>query len=280
MRALAIAPRWWPAVLAFALVTTACSQVPAQSQAPAQSPDRSVACDTVYSAERCVLMGDQVAFDFGLRPRDVVSIAILPDPTPEVVNGVAVPRVSTGGVPIGLSITFRDGSTRQTQMCSLGGGPECTDDPHISTRGIEPGTGYRDLPCGGGIDPPNECATPLPTLNARAVKAARPIHVKRVDIPIDHEGSYEVTLAEGSLANGILSRASFSLADDWPDDFTVAYGLVQLEVRSMEPDGNAFQNYYAHGWRRGVERIEAVLVFSVMRFEPGAVLQLRDLNVE
>jgi hypothetical protein len=54
---------------------------------------------------------------------------------------------------------------------------------------------------------------------------------------------------------------------------------VLLDVRSMEPDGRPFDNYYLHGWREGLERVEAVLVFEVRRFEPGAVLSIEDIVV-
>lgn len=52
-----------------------------------------------------------------------------------------------------------------------------------------------------------------------------------------------------------------------------------MEIRSLEPDGRPFDNYSMHGWREGVERIEAVLVFEVRRFDPGAVLVIRDIVV-
>ena len=55
----------------------------------------------------------------------------------------------------------------------------------------------------------------------------------------------------------------------------LADALAALEVRSLEPDGKPFHNYYEHGWRPGVERVEAVLMFDVLWFEPGADLGLR-----
>lgn len=50
-------------------------------------------------------------------------------------------------------------------------------------------------------------------------------------------------------------------------------------MRSLEEDGLPFRNIYDHGWRDGVERVEVVVRFEVLRFEPGAVLSLRDLLV-
>ena len=55
--------------------------------------------------------------------------------------------------------------------------------------------------------------------------------------------------------------------------------MAQINLRSLEPDGKPFQNYYDHGWRPGVERVEAVLVFDVLWFEKGAVLAIHDIEV-
>jgi hypothetical protein len=60
---------------------------------------------------------------------------------------------------------------------------------------------------------------------------------------------------------------------------SIADANVLLDIRSLEPDGKPFDNYYVHGWREGVERIEAVLVFEVTRFEPGATLSIADVVV-
>ena len=52
-----------------------------------------------------------------------------------------------------------------------------------------------------------------------------------------------------------------------------------IEVRSLEPDGKPFDNYYLHGWRGGVESVEAFLIFDVLWFRPGADLAIRDVVV-
>ncbi len=56
-------------------------------------------------------------------------------------------------------------------------------------------------------------------------------------------------------------------------------GVASIRLRSLEPDGKPFENYYEHGWRPGVERVEAILVFEVLWSEPGAVLSIRDVVV-
>jgi hypothetical protein len=81
------------------------------------------------------------------------------------------------------------------------------------------------------------------------------------------------------LPNGILTEASFRFIDDWPAGVSIAGGSVLLKVRSLEPGGRPFDNYYQHGWREGTERVLAELVFEVSRYEPGAVLSIADVVV-
>jgi len=232
-----------------------------------------------YSAERCLAITEAAAESLGLDPGRLASIAIVPDPNVQIVDGQRTIVIYGGATPIFVEVTLIDGSTMPTSLCGgIPGGAACTDDPHLSTQGLVPGDGYRDIPCTG--DPPTGCATPLPRIDAKARAEARPIVVKRLEVPIDHVGGYEVDLGEGSIPNGILTRASYTLGDDWPDHASIANYTVRLEVRSLEPDGQPFQNYYEHGWRAGTERIRAVLVFSVTRFDPGAVLDVRDIVVE
>ena len=165
-------------------------------------------------------------------------------------------------------------------MCvGVGSGAACMDVPQLQARSpFQDGGGYHDVPC-PEPRPPEGCGTPLPTLQAAAVAAARPLSVRRFDIPIDHVGEYTVSLGEASLPNGVASVASFAFVDDWPADVSLGGGVAQIGLGSLEPDGKPFQNFYEHGWRPGVERVEAVLVFDVLWFEPGAVLGIRDVTV-
>jgi hypothetical protein len=149
------------------------------------------------------------------------------------------------------------------------------DDPQLEARSsIAEGGGYKDVPCPDGAAP-HTCGTPLPTLEPAAEAAARQLSVRRFQIPIDHIGPYEVSLGEASLANGIATVASFEFADAWPLDVSLQEGVAQINIRSLEPDGKPFQNYYDHGWRPGVERVEAVIDFDVLWFEKGAVIDIR-----
>jgi hypothetical protein len=116
-------------------------------------------------------------------------------------------------------------------------------------------------------------------LQPAAVAGARPLTVARFEIPIDHLGTYEVPLGEVLLPNGIATAASFEFADPWPLDVSLREGVAQIDLRSLEPDGKPFQNYFDHGWRPGVERAEAVLSFDVLWFKKGAILDIHDVMV-
>ncbi len=107
---------------------------------------------------------------------------------------------------------------------------------------------------------------------------ATELRVDRVDIPIDHTGRHEIVLGEAWLPNGLLTTADFELVDDWPPGVTILGDGVSLEVRS-ELDGQPIQNIYEHGWREGIEGVEAVLVFDVFHFDPGATLSIQDVVV-
>jgi hypothetical protein len=221
-------------------------------------------------------MTDEAASRIGRTRDDVTATEIVPDPPPP--EGILPAR---GGAPsITVRLRFPDGSTTEARMCGgIAMEAACMDSPRLRARtSVEDGGGYQDVPCPDG-SPPHSCGTPLPTLEAAAVAAARPLSVDRIPIPIDHLGAYEVSLGEASLANGIATEASFAFVNAWPLDVSLKDGVAQIGLRSLEPDGKPFQNYYDHGWRPGDERVEATLVFHVLWFEKGAVLAIRDVVV-
>lgn len=233
-------------------------------------------CGQIYSTQRCLAMTDAAAAEISATRADVVAIAIVPDPPPR--DGVL--EASGGAKALRIRITMTDGSMHDAMMCGgIPSGPACMDAPRLEARtSVEDGGGYHDVPCPDHA-PPHSCGTPLPTLEAAAVAAARPLSVARFPIPIDHVGAYEVSLGKASLANGVASLASFSFVNDWPLDVSLQDGVAQIGLRSLEPDGKPFQNYYDHGWRPGVERVEAILVIRVLWFEKGAVLAIRNVVV-
>lgn len=239
-----------------ALVMGACSFLPAVHQDPPKP------CNQEYSVGQCLAMVDVAAAEVGRNRGDVAAIAIVPDPPPE--------GATLGGAwPIHVRIALKDGSTHESRMCGgVSIDPACKAEPHLQNRSVF--GGYRDIPAG---------STPVPTLEPSSVKTASPIEIDSVSIPIERQGNYEVVLGEGSLPNGVWSAGSFEFAEQRPNDLALREGVVLLDVRSLEPGGKPFDNYYAHGWHPGVERIRAVLTFDVLWFAPGATLEIRNVVV-
>jgi hypothetical protein len=227
-------------------------------------------CAAVYSVARCQAMTDVVAADVVKNRADVTAVAIAPDPVPEGVTFGA-------GWHILVRISLRDGSTHDAKLC---GGvphePACTDDPQLENSSVT-GGGYDDHPCFG--ETPDTCASPLPTIEPAAAAAAMPLSIASRSIRIDHLGPYRVVLGEGSLPNGIVTDASFEFGEAWPDDLALRDGRARLELGSLEPDGKPFENYYLHGWRKGVENVQAILTLDVLWFAPGATLEIRNVVV-
>ena len=255
------------AVLAAAFIVAGCSALAGMNAAPAPTPQP---CGEVFPAPRCLVMTDVVAAQLETTREDVISLVVVPEPTLEVRDGVTILQTRGGAAPIRLVATLADGSTHEALMCGgIPSGPACADDPRIDTHSISLKGGYHDVP---------EGSTPVPSVAPNAVAEATELTIDRVDVPIDHTGGHAVVLGEAMLPNGLVTTADFALVDDWPDDLTIVDGGVRLEIRSMV-DGKPIWNIYEHGWREGTERVEAVLVFDVFRFEPGATLSIRDVVV-
>lgn len=244
------------ALAIMALVAGGCSLLPEIPQSP-------MACVEVYSQDRCLAMADVAAAEVSRNRGDVVGIAIVPD--------ASLQGVTLGGAPpIQVRVGFADGMTHDARMCGgLPSGPACSDEPRLESRSAL--GGYTDVPAG---------STPLPTVAPAAVTSASTLVIETVAIPIDRQGEHEIVLGEGALPNGVWTIGSFDFAEPWPDDLVLRDGAVRLELRSLEPDGKPFDNSYMHGWRPGVERVEAVLLFDVLWFEPGADLVIRNVVVK
>jgi hypothetical protein len=238
-----------------ALAVSGCSLLPDLGQGPR-------ACIDAYSANRCLAMTDVAAADVSKNRGDVVGIVIVPDPPPD--------GATLGGAsPIHVRVAFRDGTTHDARMCGgIPWGPACSDEPSLSPRSAL--GAYTDVPAG---------STPVPSPQPEAKEAATSIVIDTLTIPIERQGSYEIVVGRGSLPNGRWTIGSFDFADPWPDDVAIREGYVTLELRSLEPDGKPFDNYYLHGWREGVERVEAVLMFDVLWFESGAELTIQNVVV-
>jgi hypothetical protein len=223
------------------------------------------ACEEVHSRNRCLAMIDHVAAGIGKTRADVKSLTIFPS----MRSGQTL-----SAPPTHVQVRLNDGTVHDARIC---GGvsiiPACTEQPQLQPRaGVN-----RDVPCAGPA--PDGCATPLATFEPRALAAARPLTIADRTISIDHRGPYEIVLGEATLPNGVLTESSFVFDEAWPADVAIADGVAELEVRSLEPDGTLVGDHYGHGWRPGVERVEAILRFDVLWFEPGADLGIRDVIV-
>jgi hypothetical protein len=215
-------------------------------------------------------MTDAVAAQLHRTREDITAMEVIPDPTPEVRDDGMILRTTSGGQPVDLNVRLADGTIEQVALMCVGVNtePACVDDPRLSATSVTQG-GYHDTP---------EGASPVPSAAPDALAGAMELRLDHLDIPIDHTGPHEVRRGEAHLPNGLLTTADFALIDDWPADVTIIEGGVHLEIRSPE-DGRPIWNIYEHGWREGTERVEAILVFDVFRFEPGATLSIRDVVI-
>jgi hypothetical protein len=211
-------------------------------------------------------MTDYVASQLGTTREQIASLDVIPQPTPQL-------GIYSGGSGVDVSVTLRDGSVHRVDIgCGGIHHPQCDDDPHLETGSVMHG-GYYD-----GTMP--ELLGGQPTIAPDALAGALPLRITRLDIPIDHVGHYEVSLGEARLPNGILTAADFALVESWPTGVSILDGRVGLEVRSLDDGGKPIRNIYEHGWHPGSERVEAVLVFDVAHFDPGATLGIKDVVVQ
>jgi len=230
------------------------------------------------STRRCAYIVAWAKGGAGYGETDQVTVQLLGDPAcPDGSTTCSVMR--TMDFIVRVRLIGPDGvSSDAPVFCGLGGDRSllCTDTPVIQRR--SPMAGYTDVPCTGEA-PENPCASPVPSPDASALAAARPLEVSRLDIPIDHVGTYTIPVGEASLPNGILSEATFDLSNDSPTNLLVSSDGVFLQIESLE-GGLPFENIYAHGWHTGTERVSATLTFTVESFDPGAVLEVTNLTVQ
>ena len=227
------------------------------------------------SAHRCQAIVDSLAAGFKIRPIDATSIELLGDPG----CGAGVPCIRTGSFVVRVRFHMPDGSAPEDSLiCGVGGQYSilCTESPEIPVSANLQIQGYHDIPCAG--DTPVNCPSPVPTIDPAAAPDARPLLVKALDIALDRVGAYSVDLGNATVANGILTDASFTLADVHPTTWSTSEDGVRLVIESLD-GGPPFSNMYEHGWRPGVERVIAKAVFEITKADPGAVMQIRDVVV-
>ncbi len=211
-------------------------------------------------------MTDWVAVQLGTTREEVASLGVLPQPTSHL-------GMYSGGPPVDVSVTLRDGSVHRLDMnCGGISGNQCADDPHLGTSSVMNPGGYYD-----GTEA--QLLGGRPSIAPDSLADAMPLRMARVDIPIDHTGPYEVSIGQARLPNGILTTVDYALVDDWPAGISIVDGGVGLDIRSLDEGGKPIRNIYEHGWHLGSERVEAVVVFDVAHFDPGAMLGIKDVVV-
>jgi hypothetical protein len=194
-------------------------------------------------------------------------VDVIPQPTPDL-------NIYSGGPPVDVSVTLRDGSVHLMNLnCGAISGVQCADDPRLQAWSVMNPGGYYD-----GTEA--ELLGGRPSIAPGALADAMPLRINRLDIPVDHTGPYEVRVGTARLPNGILTAADFALVAPWPTGVSIVDGGVRLEIRSLDDGGKPITNIYEHGWHRGAERVEAVLVFTVLHFDPGATLGIKDIVVQ
>jgi hypothetical protein len=185
--------------------------------------------------------------------------------------------VSLGGTMVAIvRFHLADGTSRSHEFwCSAVGTPNdraCSDDPRLEIFG---GVDL-DVPCSGPA-PDFTCATPPPLPRPASVAAARALELPRLDVPLDHVGAYKVEIGEAGLPDGYLTTRSARLGDNQPTDFWLR-GPVILHVEPTDPSRPPVGSRYREPFD-GVESVRVFLVFEIMEFSPGALLQVRDIVV-
>lgn len=188
---------------------------------------------------------------------------------------------SGGGTAVIVRLTPPGGVSREFPfVCGVGSQVSiaCNEEPEIVVR--TPMDGYHDIACAGedAAGNPTACATPLPSTDPTARAAARPLWVPRLDIPVDHDGAYEIEVGRASLPNGVLTVAAATTASP-TDPGVVLLDAIDLTVESLDPAGKPFLNAYDHGWTPGVEEVRVMLRFVVVQHQPGATIPIRDIAV-
>jgi hypothetical protein len=118
------------AALALSLLVTGCSQARE--------------CSEVFNAVRCQVMTDYEARELGTTREQVASLVVLPQPTPETINGVTILQTRSGGPPVDVEVTLRDGSVHRVDLHCVGiPGIQCRDDPQLEAGSMMHG-GYYD----------------------------------------------------------------------------------------------------------------------------------------
>jgi hypothetical protein len=222
------------------------------------------------SPRRCKAILDWSVAQPDVAGRVVTSVDMLGDPCRPSADG-AILCMRTTSFIVRMRLHLADGAAvDESVFCGVGGQYSllCTETPEIPLHGSMFG-GYWDTT---GATPP-----PIP---AKLLAASRPLNVATLDIPVDHLGHYEIEAGRAVVPMGILTRATVRLQNPHTQALTLSEDGVRFVIRSAEAGAKPFDNLYERGWHDGTEEVAALLVFDVTSFEPGAVLEIRDLVVD
>ena len=248
-----------------------CVLLPTAGRAPAAAAIQP--CVAVYSAERCQAMLTAAAENLRVADDAVTAIEIAPDPTPRT-DGILEVRGGARGIVV---LAHVDGTVREVPMCmGIPSGPPCMDTPAWEIASPI-GGGYSDVPCTG--EPPDGCASPVPSRAPDAIAAARPLRIVQRVIAVPSVGRHEVRLGSATLPNGVLTVAEAQLVDPWPDGVRLSSEGIRLEIRSLVAGRPGFLNIHDHGWYPGTEAVDVFLVFEARHFDPGATIEVRNVVV-
>jgi hypothetical protein len=174
-----------------------------------------------------------------------------------------------------VRFAFADGVVAEHGISCYGVGRElsllCADPPAIYLAG---GVDH-DIPCPG--EPPDGCATPVPTIDPATLAGAMALEVSDFEIPLPRVGHYDVLLGTAILPNGVLSQADYGLVESHQAGFLLEGSVVRLVVR--DPSGHELGNVYTTRWTAGVVEVTVSLVFDVVEVDPGTSLHVRDVSV-
>ena len=262
------------AILVLAVLVAGCNTF--QAGGPRGNPEVGAAypdgCGEFgLSARWCKAILDWAVAQPDVGGRAITAIAMLGDPQCGVRADGTIPCIRTTQFVVRMRLHLVDGAAvDESVFCGVGGQYSilCTETPEIMLTGPT---------LGGYWDGPGMTAPPTPP---QVRDAARPLHLAALDIGIGHVGHYEIDMGRAVVPLGILTHANVTLGNPKTQAVTLAEGGLNFVIRSTQPGAKPFDNLYVRGWHDGTEEVSALLIFDVTSFEPGAVLQLRDLVVE
>jgi len=230
------------------------------------------------SERRCAFIVERAMDQAGLTEDEIDRIELLGDPDcVDPSSGLCNTSLGSTFLARVRLITEEGSSIEQTLRCMLGSPYPCAEDQGLVVSSVTgPNGGYWDTPCNPGPAPVG-CATPMPSIDPAAAAEAVPLQIGSLEIPIDHLGEYRIELGTASLPNGQLSEASVRSvsAEGW----VVVDSFLQLTVTSKDPSRPPFENAYRHGWYPGVEDVSIALEFTILQFDPDAVISIADVLV-